>query len=287
MADKKEAKVRVRAGVLPEVREIRRPDFTKKAADIEKAEAERVLNQGDAASDEAQAAAVAQSLEAQEEAGADGEQLDESAISDVARWYVAHTYSGYENKVREGLIKTVENRHLENQIFEVTVPMQDVYELKNGAKKLTQKKLFPGYVLVRMIMNDETWYVVRNTRGVTGFVGPGSKPVPLSEAEMKNLGIRSADTKATAWLSSRAYGRIPWASFPNSIIPSRSQPSAWSSSEERHRSKSALQSFARRTEQRPETAGKFEEGNCLRLNHLDKTGIILPDCCRVAVICGE
>ena len=185
MADKKEAKVRVRAGVLPEVREIRRPDFTKKAADIEKAEAERVLNQGDAASDEAQAAAVAQSLEAQEEAGADGEQLDESAISDVARWYVAHTYSGYENKVREGLIKTVE----------VTVPMQDVYELKNGAKKLTQKKLFPGYVLVRMIMNDETWYVVRNTRGVTGFVGPGSKPVPLSEAEMKNLGIRSADTK--------------------------------------------------------------------------------------------
>ncbi len=194
MADKKEAKVRVRAGVLPEVREIRRPDFTKKAADIEKAEAERVLNQGDAASDEAQAAAVAQSLEAQE-AGADSEQLDESAISDVARWYVAHTYSGYENKVREGLIKTVENRHLENQIFEVTVPMQDVYELKNGAKKLTQKKLFPGYVLVRMIMNDETWYVVRNTRGVTGFVGPGSKPVPLSEAEMKNLGIRSADTK--------------------------------------------------------------------------------------------
>ena len=139
MADKKEAKVRVRAGVLPEVREIRRPDFTKKAADIEKAEAERVLNQGDAASDEAQAAAVAQSLEAQEEAGADGEQLDESAISDVARWYVAHTYSGYENKVREGLIKTVENRHLENQIFEVTVPMQDVYELKNGTKKLIRR----------------------------------------------------------------------------------------------------------------------------------------------------
>ena len=187
MADKKEAKVRVRAGVLPEVREIRRPDFTKKAADIEKAEAERVLNQGDAASDEAQAAAVAQSLEAQEEAGADSEQLDESAISDVARWYVAHTYSGYENKVREGLIKTVENRHLENQIFEVTVPMQDVYELKNGAKKLTQKKLFPGYVLVRMIMNDETWYVVRNTTGVTGFVGSEKHPIPLTDAEAKRI----------------------------------------------------------------------------------------------------
>ncbi len=195
MADKNIAKVRVKAGVLPQVRQIRRPDFTAKAADIEKAEAERVLNQGDGASDEAEAAAVAQSLAAQEEAGSDGDQLDESAISDVAKWYVAHTYSGYENKVREGLVKTVENRHLENQIFDVIIPVQNVYELKNGAKKLTQRKLFPSYVLVNMIMNDETWYVVRNTRGVTGFVGPGSKPVPLSEAEMKNLGIHTADTK--------------------------------------------------------------------------------------------
>lgn len=195
MADKKIAKVRVKAGVLPQVRQIRRPDFTAKAADIEKAEAERVLNQGDGVSDETEAAAVAQSLAAQEEAGSDGDQLDESAISDVAKWYVAHTYSGYENKVREGLVKTVENRHLENQIFDVIIPVQDVYELKNGAKKLTQRKLFPSYVLVNMIMNDETWYVVRNTRGVTGFVGPGSKPVPLSEAEMKNLGIHTADTK--------------------------------------------------------------------------------------------
>ncbi len=195
MADNKELKVRVKAGVLPGVREIKRPDFTKKAADIEKAEAERVLNQGDAAADDAQAALVTESLEAQQEGTADGEQLDESAISDVARWYVAHTYSGYENKVREGLVKTIENRHLENQIFEVMIPLQDVYELKNGSKKLTQRKLFPGYVLVNMIMNDETWYVVRNTRGVTGFVGPGSKPVPLTEAEMKNLGIHVADTK--------------------------------------------------------------------------------------------
>jgi transcription termination/antitermination protein NusG len=154
-----------------------------------------VLNQGDAAADDAQAALVTESLEAQQEGTVDGEQLDESAISDVARWYVAHTYSGYENKVREGLVKTIENRHLENQIFEVMIPLQDVYELKNGSKKLTQRKLFPGYVLVNMIMNDETWYVVRNTRGVTGFVGPGSKPVPLTEAEMKNLGIHVADTK--------------------------------------------------------------------------------------------
>ena len=100
-----------------------------------------------------------------------------------AKWYVAHTYSGYENKVKADLEKTIENRHLEDEILEVRVPMQEVVEMKNGAKKTVQKKLFPGYVLVNMIMNDDTWYVVRNTRGVTGFVGPGSKPVPLSEAE--------------------------------------------------------------------------------------------------------
>jgi len=104
-----------------------------------------------------------------------------------AKWYVAHTYSGYENKVKADLEKTIENRHLEDEILEVRVPMQEVVEMKNGAKKTVQKKLFPGYVLVNMIMNDDTWYVVRNTRGVTGFVGPGSKPVPLSEAEMKPL----------------------------------------------------------------------------------------------------
>lgn len=106
-------------------------------------------------------------------------------------WYVVHTYSGYENKVKANIDKTIENRHLEDQIIEVRVPMQDVIEVKNGAKKQVQKKLFPGYVLINMIMNDETWYVVRNTRGVTGFVGPGSKPVPLSEEEMSPLGIRS------------------------------------------------------------------------------------------------
>ena len=101
-----------------------------------------------------------------------------------AKWYVAHTYSGYENKVKADLEKTIENRHLEDEILEVRVPMQEVVEMKNGAKKTVQKKLFPGYVLVNMIMNDDTWYVVRNTRGVTGFVGPGSKPVPLTEEEM-------------------------------------------------------------------------------------------------------
>ena len=110
-----------------------------------------------------------------------------------AKWYVAHTYSGYENKVKADLEKTIENRHLEDEILEVRVPMQEVVEMKNGAKKTVQKKLFPGYVLVNMIMNDDTWYVVRNTRGVTGFVGPGSKPVPLSEEEMMSLGFKAPD----------------------------------------------------------------------------------------------
>lgn len=105
-------------------------------------------------------------------------------------WYVVHTYSGYENKVKANIEKTIENRHLEEEILEVRVPMQDVVEMKNGARKTVQKKMFPGYVLINMVMNDDTWYVVRNTRGVTGFVGPGSTPVPLTEAEMKPLGIK-------------------------------------------------------------------------------------------------
>ena len=108
-----------------------------------------------------------------------------------AHWYVVHTYSGYENKVKANIDKTIENRHLEDQILEVRVPMQDVVEMKNGANKTVSKKMFPGYVLINMVMNDDTWYVVRNTRGVTGFVGPGSKTVPLTDAEMKPLGIKT------------------------------------------------------------------------------------------------
>ena len=110
-----------------------------------------------------------------------------------AKWYVVHTYSGYENKVKANIEKTIENRHLEDQILEVRVPMEDVVEVKNGVKRQVQKQLFPGYVLLNMVMNDDTWYVVRNTRGVTGFVGPGSKPVPLSPEEMLPLGIRNED----------------------------------------------------------------------------------------------
>ena len=111
-----------------------------------------------------------------------------------ANWYVVHTYSGYENKVKTTIEQTIENRKLHDQILEVSVPTQEVVELKNGVRKVSEKKLFPGYVLINMVMNDDTWYVVRNTRGVTGFVGPGSKPVHLLiqkcfllESRMKKL----------------------------------------------------------------------------------------------------
>ena len=115
--------------------------------------------------------------------------------SNEAKWYVAHTYSGYENKVKSDIEKTIENRKLQDQILEVAVPVQDVVETKNGAKKTVSRKLFPGYVLINMFMNDVTWYIVRNTRGVTGFVGPESKPVPLTENEMRNLGINVSEVK--------------------------------------------------------------------------------------------
>ena len=107
-----------------------------------------------------------------------------------AHWYVAHTYSGYENKVKMDIEKTIENRNLQDQIFEVSVPMLNVVEEKKDEQKTVQKKMFPAYVLINMIMNDDTWYVVRNTRGVTGFVGPGSKPVPLTDAEMASMGLK-------------------------------------------------------------------------------------------------
>ena len=110
-----------------------------------------------------------------------------------ARWYVAHTYSGYENKVKMDIEKTIENRGLQDQILEVSVPMLNVVKEKDDEEKITQQKMFPAYVLIKMIMNDDTWYVVRNTRGVTGFVGPGSKPVPLTEEEMASLGFMKED----------------------------------------------------------------------------------------------
>lgn len=136
----------------------------------------------------AEDSAVVSDVEVSADQAADAENATEN---ENAHWYVVHTYSGYENKVKANLEKTIENRHLQSQILEVRVPLQDVVEVKNGARKNVQRKMFPGYVLVNMDMNDETWYVVRNTRGVTGFVGPGSKPVPLTDAEIKNLGINT------------------------------------------------------------------------------------------------
>ncbi|MEG1180010.1 MAG: transcription termination/antitermination protein NusG [Oscillospiraceae bacterium] len=111
-------------------------------------------------------------------------------MSDTAKWYVVHTYSGYENKVATDIENAVENRKLQDLISQVLVPTEKVTEYdKDNKKKEIERKVFPGYVLIKMIMTDDSWYVVRNIRGVTGFVGPGSKPVPLSEDEVVALGV--------------------------------------------------------------------------------------------------
>jgi transcriptional antiterminator NusG len=110
-------------------------------------------------------------------------------MSEIARWYVVHTYSGYENKVKANIEKTVDNRDLHDLIYDIQVPMEEEIEEKDGKKKVILKKVFPGYVLIKMVMTDDSWYVVRNTRGVTGFVGPGSKPVPLTDDEVDSMGI--------------------------------------------------------------------------------------------------
>ena len=110
-------------------------------------------------------------------------------MSETAKWYVVHTYSGYENKVATNIEKAVENRKLHDLISEVRVPTEMVTEIKDNKKREVERKIFPGYVLVKMIMTDDSWYVVRNIRGVTGFVGPGSKPVPLTDEEVERLGV--------------------------------------------------------------------------------------------------
>ena len=110
-----------------------------------------------------------------------------------AKWYVVHTYSGYENKVKANIDKTIETRHLEDQILEVRVPLEEVPEIRNGVEKVVQRKMFPGYVMIHMIMNDDTWYVVRNTRGVTGFVGSGTDPIPLTEDEIRAMGFEISE----------------------------------------------------------------------------------------------
>lgn len=112
-------------------------------------------------------------------------------MAEEAKWYVVHTYSGYENKVKANIEKSVENRGIQDLIPEVMVPTEDVVEKKGDVEKITKRKIFPGYVVIKMVMNDESWFVVRNTRGVTGFVGPGSKPVPLTDEEVERMGVET------------------------------------------------------------------------------------------------
>ncbi len=107
----------------------------------------------------------------------------------VPRWYVVHTYSGYENKVKTDLEKTIKNRELEEYFFDIIVPMEEQIEIKDGQRKTNLKKVFPGYVLVKMIVTEKTWYIVRNTRGVTGFVGSGTDPIPLTDEEIRKMGF--------------------------------------------------------------------------------------------------
>lgn len=106
-----------------------------------------------------------------------------------ARWYVVHTYSGHENKVKVNIEKIVENRGMQDLVLDIVVPTEDVVELKNGQRKVKTRKMFPGYVIVKMLVTNESWYLVRNTQGVTGFVGHGSEPIPLTNEEVRRMGI--------------------------------------------------------------------------------------------------
>ena len=115
--------------------------------------------------------------------------------TDEYHWYVIHVYSGYENKVMANILKSVENRGLQEIIVDVKVPMEETIEIKNGKKKHALKKMYPAYVMVKMILTDDSWYVVRNTTGVTGFVGPGSKPIPLTNKEVRAMGVEDVHVK--------------------------------------------------------------------------------------------
>ncbi|MEA4824651.1 MAG: transcription termination/antitermination protein NusG [Clostridiaceae bacterium] len=120
-------------------------------------------------------------------------------MAEEPRWYVVHTYSGYENKVASSIEKAVENRRLQDLIFAVNVPVEKVTEITDNKQVEVERKVFPGYVLIKMIMTDDSWHVVRNTRGVTGFVGPGSKPVALTDAEVSGLGIDRKETVTVSY----------------------------------------------------------------------------------------
>ena len=121
--------------------------------------------------------------------------MSQKDYDNVPRWYVVHTYSGYENKVKTDLEKTIKNRELEDYFFDIIVPMEEQIEIKDGNKKTNLKKVFPGYVLIKMIVTEETWYIVRNTRGATGFVGSGTEPIPLTDEEIRKMGFEDIPVK--------------------------------------------------------------------------------------------
>ena len=121
--------------------------------------------------------------------------MSQKDYDSVPRWYVVRTYSGYENKVKADLEKTIKNRELEEFFFDIIVPMEEQIEIKDGQKKTNLKKVFPGYVLVKMIVTEQTWYIVRNTRGVTSFVGSGTDPIPLTDEEIRKMGFEDVPVK--------------------------------------------------------------------------------------------
>ena len=123
------------------------------------------------------------------EAEVPSQEEQKSSEKNQKRWYIVHTYSGYENKVKTDLEKTIKNRELEDFFFEIVVPMEEQIEIKDGKRKTNLKKVFPGYVLIKMIVTEATWYIVRNTRGVTGFVGSGTDPIPLTDDEIRSMGF--------------------------------------------------------------------------------------------------
>ena len=114
-------------------------------------------------------------------------------MADAAKWYVVHTYSGYENTVKATIEKTIETRHLEDVILAVSIPMETVTEITDNGPKVYERKVFPSYILVKMLMSDEYWYIIKNIRGVTGFVGEGNKPTPLTEEEVLQLGMEKKE----------------------------------------------------------------------------------------------
>lgn len=124
-------------------------------------------------------------------------------MEDEARWYVVHTYSGYENTVADSIMKSAENRRMTNLIFEVNIPLETVTEIIDGVEKTVERKVFPGYVLVKMILTDESWHLVRNTRGCTGFVGTGTNPIPLTDEEIVALGVEKHDVRVNFEVGSR------------------------------------------------------------------------------------